>query len=364
MASNIAIFIDSLGGGGAESVMLTLARGMSQQGHNVHFFLLEPRIEYKPESNISVHVLYQGLSHRKSTKWPRINKTANDMISLVKNVESDIGTFSLHLVNLDPSSKVIAKCHFKNTYFVLHNAMAQELKREAKLGPIKYLRKRLAKNVYNHKDIIAVSKGVAEEALSNKLITPNSVKQIYNPVDFEKIRELARINDSEIPSCDYLIHAGRVVKQKRHDVLFQALSQVPDIKLVLLCKYVDKAKSLAKKYNVQDRIITPGFQGNPYNWIKNAKALVSSSDFEGLGMNLIDSLICDTPVVSTDCDYGPREILLNQQSTFLVPTNSPTELAEKIKLVLTSPPKIDISELEHAFSIDHVVSNYLSLIKQ
>ena len=51
---NIAIFIDSLGGGGAEKVMLTLASGFKAKGHQVHFFLLEPRIEYADSNDFFV----------------------------------------------------------------------------------------------------------------------------------------------------------------------------------------------------------------------------------------------------------------------------------------------------------------------
>lgn len=360
---NIAIFIDSLGGGGAEKVMLTLASGLKVVGHNVHFFLLEPRIEYKESKDFFVHILYDNISHRKSTNWRNIKNTAKDMQVLVDKVASSHGSFDLHLVNLDPSSKVVSRCNFNRTFYILHNAMAQELKREAKLGPIKYWRKLKEKKSYNNKDLIAVSEGVKNEALSGRYIKPKSVIRIYNPNDISAILVKASEINSDIPSEPYLIHAGRVVKQKRHDILFQALALVPNIKLVLLCKYADKAIKLAEKYNVEDRVITPHFQANPYNWLKNAKLLVSSSDFEGLPTTLIESLLCQTPVVSTDCDYGPSEILTGEQAEFLTPLNDPKALANKIIQALASPPKIDFEHINQNFSVDSAVKSYLSLIK-
>jgi len=359
---NIAIFIDSLGGGGAEKVMLTLAKGLQSQGHYVHFFILEPRVEYQ-DANVSYSVLYENLSHRKSTNSKHIKQTAKDMQTLVSKVSQERGPFDLHLVNLDPSSQVIDLCLFKNVYYVLHNAMNQELKREAKLGPFKLYRKLREKRVYNNKHIVAVSKGVAEEARKSKWIKPTSVTTIYNPTDITDVVSLSQQQIPDLPTAPYLVHAGRVVKQKRHDILFKALAQTTDIKLVLLCKYVEKAKKLAAKHGVEDRIILPGFQDNPYVWIKNAKALVSSSDFEGLGMNLIDSLICGTPVVSTDCDFGPNEILTGNLADFLVPTGDHKALADKINQVLKSPPTIDINGVSEKFGLEQATQKYLELIK-
>ena len=358
---NVAIFIDSLGGGGAEQVMLTLTNELLTRGHQVHFFLLENRIEYNLPSNLPVHVLYKNKSHRKSTSFFSLSQTATDMQALVKKLESEQGQFTLKLANLDPSCNVAERCGFSNTFYVLHNAMAKELKREAKLGPIKYWRKRFEKNAYNNKRIIAVSQGVADEAKSNKLIQPKSVNKIYNPIDFSHIQKQSLETNNELPKEDYLIHIGRVVKQKRHDILFQALQNIPNIKLVLLCKKVDKVRKLARKYKVEDRVITPGFQKNPYTWIKNAKALISASEFEGLGMNIIEALSLNTPVVSTDCDYGPRELLTGELNQFLVPVNDVQSLTNKIKQALDYYPQIPVTELKEKFSVKVAADNYLSL---
>lgn len=359
-SKNIAIFIDSFGGGGAEKVMLTLAAGLQRAGHYVHFFLLEPRIEYRPTS-MPFDVLYTDVPHRLSTARRNINRTALDMQRLVDQISSQVGQFDLHLVNLDPSSQIVDRCEFANVHYVLHNSMAQEIKREAKLGPLKLYRKVLEKRVYHDKNVIAVSRGVACEAKNNWIFTPNKVTTIYNPTDIEEVQRLSHEPQDSLPKEPYLVHAGRVVKQKRHDLLFKALKQVPDIKLVLLCSKTKKAQKLAKKYGVADRVILPGFQENPYPWFRHAQALVSSSDFEGLGMNIIDALLCDTPVVSTNCNFGPSEILTGDLRHFLVPVNDYKALANKINQVIADPPKIDNAFIKDKFSTEVAVEKYLNL---
>lgn len=361
---NIAIFIDSLAGGGAERVMLDIAQHLKSQGHQVTFFLLEPVVDYVIEEGIDYQVLYQTGKRTTFTNYFHLKKTAKDMRSLVNGVEQRQGKFNLYLSNLDSTNQVLNRCGFDNTYYVIHNAISQEIKRAKKIQFLRYLRVVREKKILNGKRLIAVSHGIKQEIDNSKFITPISIETIYNPCDIDKIQQLASIENSDIPKQPYLIHIGRVVKQKRHDVLFKALKNIPDINLVLLCKNIKKAQKLAQKYNVEDRIIFAGFQSNPYNWIANAKAMVFSSDFEGLGMVLIESLVCDTPVVSTDCPYGPNEILEGELAQYLVPVGDHQALSLKVTSLLNGVENTNSDEFTKTtekFSINASVEKYLKL---
>lgn len=358
---NIAIFIDSLGGGGAEKVMLNLAKVVLRLGHYAHIFCLESRRDYDIEKNIPISILYVDKNLKKIARGKYKYKSARDLETLVKEVESKVGCFNLHLSNLDPTNAVVSQCNFENVYYVLHNAMRHEIAREKKLGPIKWYKKVMAKKVMNDKDLIAVSKGVEREVGELGLIKANSVRTIYNPIDIEKIVNLSKIELDDIPNEPYLIHVGRVVKAKRHDVLLRALAFVPDIKLVLLCKDIDKVRKLAEKYRVLDRIITPGFTNNPYAWIKNAQLSVLSSDYEGLPTVILESLICGTPVVSTDCDFGPKEILLGDSSRFLSTVGDFKGLAKNITEAINKPPRLNDLTILDEVKLENAVKHYLEL---
>lgn len=81
---------------------------------------------------------------------------------------------------------------------------------------------------------------------------------------------------------------------------------------------------------------------NPFVWLKNARLLVLSSDYEGLPNVLIESLLSQTPVLSTDCPHGPAEILKNFQPDWLVPMTDVAQLAMKIKTMAEQPTAVDL----------------------
>ncbi len=130
-----------------------------------------------------------------------------------------------------------------------------------------------------------------------------------------------------------------------------------DIKLLILAKKDSKLENMIKDRKLEKRVKILGFQQNPYKYIKNAKLLVLSSDREGLPTVVIESLILGTPVVSTDCPTGPREILVDDLSKWLVDVGDYKALAEKIDEALEK--KIEIKEnIIKKFSKETIYEEY------
>ncbi|RLV60795.1 glycosyltransferase [Parashewanella curva] len=357
----IAIVINSLAGGGAEKVMLTLAQEFIKLGHEAHFFVLQNNGEYQVPTHIPLHVCFEkGAKGLDSVFKVKLN--ARSLKNTIDAVQHEIGKFDLFLSNLDTSNQLMTRTGLSPLYCVVHNSVEQELIRQKKLGPIAYFKMWRAKHCLSGQRLITVSKGIKKEIEQVGRIQPKSVQTIYNPFDVNDIKSQSEKVNTSIPSEEYLIHVGRVAKQKRHDILFQALKEMEsNIKLVLLCNNPKKALKLAKKHGVSDRIILPGFQANPYQWIKRARALVLSSDYEGLPTVIIEALICGTPVISTNCPHGPSEILTGDLAENLAPVQDPKSLATKIDNLLKKPKVTIDAELCKRIEAEEIAKQYLSL---
>ncbi|MEC4727597.1 glycosyltransferase [Shewanella sp. D64] len=360
----IAIAIDSLAGGGAEKVMLTLAKQFMAMGHETHFIVMHSSVVYELPPALPIHVCFDE-KDKDFDRAFRLKFAVARLKAKIAMIEAEVGKFDLFLSNLDKTNRLMTKVGVSPLYVIVHASVEEELQRNAKLGPFAYFKKRQAKKALNGQRLITVSQGIADEIQASKWITPLSIRTIYNPFEFNDITELASHEVADIPAGDYLIHVGRLVKQKRHDILFQAIAKMENkIPVVLLCHHPRKALKMAEKYGVKQRVSVFGFQRNPYPWIKGSKGLFLSSDFEGLPTVLIEALACGIPVVSTDCPHGPKEILTGELSRFLVPRRDPEALANKLDEVLISPPELSEIDILHKVDAAKIAQEYLNLAKQ
>ncbi|MFC4700703.1 glycosyltransferase [Glaciecola siphonariae] len=359
---NIAIIIDSLAGGGAEKVMLTLASEMLAKGHKVTFFSLKNTAQYDVPSGIEL--IFPLAKFKGAVRgWFNQGILANMLNASVLEAQQRGGHFDMVLVNLYESYRLASACQFKNCYYIIHNSYVQELKRERRMGPIKYLYMRRILKMLTGKKLIAVSKGVAAELRQASLFTPESVQHIYNPFNVDLIRQQAKEDiDANAPQ-KFVLHVGRAAKAKRHDVLFEAFKTVnPEYALVCLSSNNRKLEKLAKKHGIADRVYLPGFQENPYAWMNKSSALVLSSDFEGLSMVLLEAILSDTKVVSTNCPFGPNEILTGDLARFLVPVANPNALANAINEALGSDVNLNDVPVLDDIDVAKVAEKYLALV--
>ena len=100
---------------------------------------------------------------------------------------------------------------------------------------------------------------------------------------------------------------------------------------------------------------------NPYAYMARASLFVLSSRWEGLPTVLIEALCCGTPVVSTDCPSGPREILRDGQYGQLVPVGDVDELARAIEAALKNKAPSPPSESWRPYDLENVVNQYINL---
>ncbi len=89
---------------------------------------------------------------------------------------------------------------------------------------------------------------------------------------------------------------------------------------------------------IEERVIFKGFVENPLPYMAHAELLSFTSDYEGMGMVLIEALACNTPVVSTNCPSGPSEILTGELQKYLIDITGRNEnnIVEDITIAMAS----------------------------
>ena len=335
-SQKIALVVDSMYGGGAEKVALTLRRALEGCGHDAHVIVLESTSHYDASAERQLHFL--RTPPRSSAGGRAYAKQALELRELLATLERAAGRpFDLVVANLIHSQHVVARAGLSNDWYCVHASIGATLRQTLRRNPLQYWRQRRQQLILNGKRVIAVSLGLERELAQSRWLKPASVCTIYNPFELEALRRLAASTSEPLPSERYLLHVGRAANQKRIDVLLRALRESEnELPLVMLTNHPDKVSRLAKKFGVDGRVRPVAFRQNPYPWMARAELVVLSSDYEGFPLVLIEALAVGTPVVSTDCPHGPAEILTGSLARWLVPVGDARALGGKIDEALAA----------------------------
>lgn len=351
---NIAILINSLESGGAQKVVLDLCYAFKKAGDNVNLILLYKNNIYEEPLDINIIYLMNSIPNNKIHKFTSIFRLARKLKKVIKDIENK-GKIDLFFSHLPFSNYVAWLANVKNHFAVIHNTYSKIYTSTPE--------RRIISLIHRNKKLITVSKGIKMDLIKNFNLDENHIKVIYNPFNIERIKILSKekINYNK----PYIIHVGRFSKQKRHDILLKAyketkLKEYYDLLLLGDGEERETINNLIKALNLKEKVKLLGWQKNPYKWIKNASLLVLSSDYEGLPTVLIESLICNTPIVSTDCESGPKEIMVGELRKYLAKVGDYKDLAKKMDLAIKDYPKIKESYYEK-FRIENVVLQYKAL---
>ncbi len=218
--------------------------------------------------------------------------------------------------------------------------------------------------------VIAVSEGVARDLVEVIGLPEDVVGTIYNPVvdDALLIRSREAVDHPWLQAGEppVILGVGRLEQQKDFPTLlraFAALQARLPSRLVILGEGRGRAalEVLSTELGIAGRVALPGHVDNPFAWMRQADLFVLSSAWEGFGNVLAEALAVGTPVVSTDCPSGPREILADGRYGSLTPVGDVAALCEAMAVTLAEPLSEKI--LHHRgmdFSIEASVRRYLS----
>lgn len=163
----------------------------------------------------------------------------------------------------------------------------------------------MQKNVFQSFDNIVVISDVVKNALKDYFGITNNVLKIPNSIDIKKIRAMSEEN-IDVPNNALFTTLGRLDENKNQILLLKAAKIVKE-KRDDFCIYLlgegEKRKELEqyiKENHLNENVKILGFQNNPYPYIKNSVASVLTSLSEGFSLALGESVVLNTPIISTD----------------------------------------------------------------
>jgi len=360
--------LPSLGGGGAERASVDLIRGMDRDRFEITVALFAQRGAFLQQlpSDISVHDLRGGDRYDLRLVFR--------LSALLRRAQPDVVFSVLRYANL---VTLLARSMASSKAKAVVNEQSLPSAEFALFGGAR-IKGWFLRRLYPRADLVtAISSGIARELMTVYGLPESKVRVIHNPVDLTRVRTMGDMT-LEHPwyqlGLPVLVSVGRLNPEKGFAHLIRAFSTV---RRRLTCKLVilgegsrrRELERLITELDLGDDVALPGFQDNPYNYVRNATAFALSSLYEGFGNVLVEALALGVPVVSTRCPVGPEEIITDGVTGLLVSPADEGALAQAMLRVLTDDQlrsELSANGPGRAadFAVGRIVSQYESVFEQ
>lgn len=362
MTHLISILLPGLRGGGAERVMLDLAREFACAGHEVEFVLMQAQGELLREARESFSVV--------NLDTPRARALHRVLAQYTRRRCPDALLAGMWPLTVIAPLAARLSGHRCRMVVSEHGILSAEY-RDWGLGHRAALRSSMALGYRLADRRVGVSLGVASDMAMLSGLSHEAFDVVHNPVSRRPEPSSQEINDAEVlwSGCKggRIVSVGTMKAVKNQPLLLRAFARMarPEARLMFVGDGAERDVlwSLAHELGVADRVIFVGFHCDPSPFYATADLFVLSSDHEGFGNVIVEALSFGLPVVSTDCPSGPAEILENGRYGRLVPVGDATALAAAMDAALAAPVDFDALVRRAAdFAPEIAARKYLELL--
>lgn len=358
----VAILLPSLAGGGAERVAVNLANSFAQRGYTVDMVLMSATGKFMGDLRPEIRVVDLQVKRLRGLLIPLMRYLrAQRPATLLANMWPITATALWACKFAQVDTRVVVAEH---TTWSRDEICSFRFKRWLVVTSMHY--------TFPFVDgIVTVSQGAADDLARIANLDRNAITVIYNPV----VGESKPATTTPQPPAGWwsgshrrVLAVGTLKAIKDYATLLDAfalLSQQVDARLLILgegaCR--NELEQQARQLGITDRVFMPGFASAPSPYYQQTDLFVLSSTGEGFGNVIVEALAAGTPVVSTDCPSGPREILCGGQFGRLVPVGDAQALATAMAESLASPHDSDaLKARSQDFTIDKAVDQYEAML--
>ena len=328
-AKKILLIIPEMITGGAQRSVANLSLELSR-----HFqlwlvvFNRETPVAYKHGGELITLDVIPGKSL--FSKFIAFRKRVAALKKIKKNLEIDVAISFLEGADY---VNVLSRCKEKIILSIRGSKVHDEIMR----GSFFWLRsKLLIPQLYRKADAVtAVNAGIADELKSYYGLQDEKIHTIGNFYDAEQIARLSEesrtTNLEDLYQYPVLVSTGRLNKEKGLEYvinIFAALKKLlPEIKLVVVGdgpekeKLISRSNQLGLKSSSQlewtetPDVVFTGNEENVFKFLNKGILYVMNSSSEGFPNGIVEAMLCRVPVASSNCPYGPAEILAPEIKT-------------------------------------------------
>lgn len=340
LKQNISILIYSLASGGAERVVSILLEELGIT-YDVTLVIMNPTIHYDLPKNQKVIYLESSSPQEngfiKLIKLPFLGLKYR---RLCKKHRIDV---SLSFLNRPNYIAIFSKLFANRSKIIINERSMPSL--QHKYGLQGWINRHLIKTLYPKADVI-LTNSLGNALDLQKYFKLSDVSTFHNPFDFSILQKYSSLPVKNNDLFTF-ISVGRLDHGKNHKLIIDAIHSM-DARLLILGDGILRSnlEQYIRQSNLSEKVFLIGLQQNPFEYLQQADCFVFSSNHEGFPNVLVEALACNLPVISTDCDSGPREILAPNTDPF-------KRLTDEIELsefgILT--PTNDVKNLECAMRL-------------
>ena len=300
MKKRIAFFQNEFTVGGIQKSLLNLLSNFDYDRFDVDLYLFDNDNYWESELPPQLNVIYQ--------------KPVSKLLSFLP---FDIAKLFIHPdykgcpeydVSIDFNSYQnccavgAIKAPAKKRVMWVHNDVGIKLKNEWKYK----LLWTLFKGKFKYYDeFVTVSDGLIEPFRKESGVKDKKITPIQNYISIKEITAKLQDEPADLvldPDCTNFVALGRLCHQKGYDLMIdyfaEAMKTRPDLRLYIIGDGEDRQAltEQIERLSLSDKITLLGNQKNPFCYMKHMDAFISTSRYEGQGMNIMEAMVVGLPL--------------------------------------------------------------------
>ena len=372
----LLILLKSIDGGTGTYLkgLLGLKKKYSPGDLNIEVLILE-KPKYRKTNNQKY--IYFPRSNPITIKYKLTRRTLHTLLSEIKWFIDNIKTFKPDIVIASDSHSIligeivrfINKFKYR-TVNVIHNNLREVVKYRLRL-PLRLPFKWLLGFYLRKSDVVVTVSGNLSKDVYIDYKLKEMPKTIPPPFS-DKFSNTASRNKSKRKE-KVIISVARLDKQKDHETLLKAFADVRQKSKNLRLWIVGdgplrmKLQLLSKKMGIERDVRFLGWKQNSGAILNQADVFVHSSNWEGFGLGILEAMQKGIPVIASDCDYGPSEIIGKNKYGILVPVGDYKSMSKAIYDICFDEKKFKhfsqmAQKRSQDFKSDKILSKYKNLI--